>query len=124
MFSSVRLADAHLSLHDLYNLRLPAELLTLSGCATGLNVVAEGDELLGLMRGLLSTGAQSLLLTLWDVHDRTTALFMSSFYERLRTHSDKARALQEAMFKVREHHPHPYYWAPFFLVGKVFDSPG
>jgi tetratricopeptide (TPR) repeat protein len=132
MFSSVRLADANLNLHDLYDLRLPAELLTLSGCGTGLNVIAEGDELLGLMRGLLSTGAQSLLLTLWDVHDRTTALFMSSFYERLfckrsvaecaATDSDKARALQEAMLHVREHHPHPYYWAPFFLVGKVLNA--
>jgi CHAT domain-containing protein len=122
MFSSVRLGDGHLSLHDLYNLRLPAELLTLSGCGTGLNVVAEGDELLGLMRGLLSTGAQSLLLTLWDVHDRTTAAFMSYFYERLCAGSNKARALKEAMLEVRKLNPHPWYWAPFFLVGKALDS--
>ncbi|MBV9768156.1 MAG: CHAT domain-containing protein, partial [Bryobacterales bacterium] len=66
-FSSVRLADSYLSLYDLYNLNLPVDLLTLSGCGTGLNGVAAGDELLGLTRGLLYAGAQALLLTLWDV---------------------------------------------------------
>ena len=50
MFSSVRLADGHLSLYDLYNLRLPVDLLTLSGCATGLSVIAAGDELMGMAR--------------------------------------------------------------------------
>jgi CHAT domain-containing protein len=72
MFSSVRLADSYLNLYDLYELRLPVELLTLSGCGTGLSVVAAGDELLGLTRGLLCAGAQSVLLSQWDVHDRTT----------------------------------------------------
>src|SRR5215472_4492014 len=65
MFSGIRLGQSSLTLYDLYNLKLPAELITLSGCSTGLNVIAAGDELIGLVRGLLSAGAQSLLLTLW-----------------------------------------------------------
>src|SRR5262249_25221984 len=73
MFSSIRLAGSQLSLFDLYQLNLPAELITLSGCGTGLNVVVAGDELLGLKRGLLYAGAQGILLTLWDVYDRSTA---------------------------------------------------
>jgi CHAT domain-containing protein len=120
MFSSVRLGDSYLNIYDLYELALPAELLTLSGCGTGLSVVAAGDELLGLIRGLISAGATSLLLTLWDVHDRTTAEFMASFYRRLQTHGDKGCALREAMLGVREKHPHPYYWAPFVVVGDSF----
>ncbi len=64
MFSSIRLGDSFLSLYDLYQLRLPVELKTLSGCSTGLNVIAAGDELMGLVRGLLHAGAQSLLLSL------------------------------------------------------------
>ena len=64
MFSSVRLADSHLNMYDLYQFELPVELFTLSGCGTGLSVVAGGDELLGLMRGLLYAGAESLLLDL------------------------------------------------------------
>ena len=101
---------------------MPAELIALSGCATGLNSVAAGDELLGLVRGLLYAGAQSLLLTLWDVHDKTTAEFMKSFYGHLRECGNKAVALQKAMLRLRESQPHPYYWAPFLLVGKALAS--
>jgi len=122
MFSGIRLGDSYLNLYDLYQLRLPAELVTLSGCATGLNVVTPGDELLGLVRGLLSAGARTLLLTLWDVHDRSTAEFMKSFYRRFREHGHTALALQGAMLELREQCPHPYYWAPFILVGKALPA--
>jgi len=54
--------------------------VTLSGCATGMNSVADGDELLGLQRGLFCAGASSLLLSLWDVHDQSTAELMQEFY--------------------------------------------
>ncbi len=83
MFSGIRLGDAYLNLYDLYQLKLNAELVTLSGCATGMNVVTPGDELLGLIRGLLYAGAHSLLLTLWDVHDQSTADFMTHFLPAL-----------------------------------------
>ncbi|MGH9817539.1 MAG: CHAT domain-containing protein, partial [Candidatus Acidiferrales bacterium] len=122
MFSRIRLGQSYLSLYDLYNLDLPAELVTLSGCATGVNVVAAGDELLGLVRGLFSAGAQSLLLTLWDVNDKSTAEFMRLFYGRLRDSGDKAGAVRDAMLELRSKYPHPYYWAPFLLIGKAFRS--
>ena len=118
MFSGIRLGPAYLNLYDLYHLQLDAELVSLSGCATGLNVVSVGDELLGLSRGLLFAGAQSLLLTLWDVHDRSTAEFMTCFYKRLAGSANRAVALQGAVQYVRERYPHPYYWAPFALTGK------
>lgn len=117
MFSGIRLGESRLTLYDLYHLKLPAELVTLSGCSTGLNVIAAGDELIGLVRGLLSAGAQSLLLTLWDVNDSSTADFMKAFYTRLFNRPDRATALREAMVEVRQKYPHPYYWAPFVLIG-------
>ncbi len=80
MFSSIRLGDSYLSLYDLYHCKLPAELIVLSGCATGRNTVTPGDELMGLVRGLLQAGAQSLMLSLWDVHDASTRDFMIAFY--------------------------------------------
>lgn len=122
MFSGIRLGNAYLSLYDLYQLKLDAELVTLSGCATGLNVVTAGDELLGLIRGLLYAGAQSLLLTLWNVHDGSTAEFMCHFYERHEAGADKAAALQGAMQYLRERYPHPYHWAPFVLIGRLSSS--
>jgi tetratricopeptide (TPR) repeat protein len=117
MFSSVRLGDGNLSVFDLYRTPLPAELITLSGCGTGLNVIVGGDELLGMMRGLLRGGAQSLLVSLWDVNDRSTGELMAAFYGHVRSGSGKARALQAAMAELRQRYPHPYYWAPFALVG-------
>jgi CHAT domain-containing protein len=122
MFSGIRLGDAYLNLYDLYQLRLNAELVTLSGCATGMNVVSPGDELLGLIRGLLFAGAQSLLLTLWDVHDRSTSEFMTAFYRRLMNGEAKAMALQGAMQDLRSRYAHPYYWAPFTLIGKTLSA--
>lgn len=118
MFSAIRLGDSFLSLYDLYHLRLPVELITLSGCATGLNVVDAGDELIGMARGLLHAGAQSLILSLWDVHDSSTAQYMQSFYRHLGEGKTKAKSLQAAMIDLRESYPHPYQWASFFLVGR------
>ncbi|HEV3419424.1 MAG TPA: CHAT domain-containing protein [Candidatus Acidoferrum sp.] len=124
MFSGIRLGDGYLNLFDLYQMRLNANLVTLSGCATGMNFVAAGDELLGLQRGLFYAGASTLLLSLWDVHDQSTSELMQLFYhEYLRT-GEMASALQHAMQQLRQQNPHPYFWAPFVLVGKLADSTG
>jgi CHAT domain-containing protein len=119
MFSGVRLGDTFLTLYDLYSLKLPASHVTLSGCSTGLNAVTSGDEIIGLARGLLSAGARSLLLSLWDVNDSSTAKFMKAFYSNFVHHQNAALALQNAMHEVRRLHPHPYYWAPFILMGGI-----
>lgn len=122
MFSGIRLGDGYLYLYDLYQMRIPARLVTLSGCATGMNVVAEGDELLGLQRGLFCAGASTLLLSLWDVHDETTSELMSSFYSHFTRTNDMAGSLRRAMQEIRANRPHPYYWAPFFLTGQLYES--
>jgi CHAT domain-containing protein len=118
MFSSIRLGRSYLSLYDLYQLELPAELITLSGCSTGVNVVAAGDELLGLARGLIHAGAETSLLSLWDVQDQSAAQLMTSFYRHVVCGRTKTDALQKAMQQVRLEYPHPYHWAPFILMGK------
>ena len=74
--------------------------------------------MLGLKRGLLYAGAQGVLLTLWDVNDQSTAEFMKLFYQHMQHDPDKAKAAQYAMKEIREAYPHPFYWAPFVLVGK------
>src|SRR3984893_13274427 len=119
MFSGIRLGDGYLNLYDLYHIRLSAKLVTLSGCATGMNFVSAGDELLGLQRGLFCAGATSLLLSLWDVHDESTAELMQEFYKQYMQTGEMAGALQSAMKQLRQQNPHPYFWAPFVLAGKV-----
>ena len=118
MFSSIRLGTSHLSLYDMAHLQLPVELVVLSGCATGMNVITPGDELMGLVRGLLQAGAQSLVLSLWDVHDDSTKDFMLAFYTQLQQGRSRAEAMQTACIRLRERRPHPYHWAPFLLIGK------
>lgn len=124
MFSGIRLGDGYLNLYDLYQMRFPAKLVTLSGCATGMNFVSAGDELLGLERGLFCAGAATLLLSLWDVHDQTTAKLMHTFYRRLIDTGDMSGSMQMAMWELREEYPHPYFWAPFVLVGKLSENRG
>jgi len=117
MFSSITLGDGPLNLFDLYHLDLSAELVTLSGCSTGMNAVIGGDELVGLVRGLLYSGARSVMLTLWDAHDHSTTTFMKAFYTGLRSSPTQSAAVRQAMLEVRREFPHPFYWAPFVLVG-------
>lgn len=117
MFSSIQLGDGPLGVYDLYQLHLSAELVTLSGCSTGRSAVVGGDELLGLVRGLMYAGARAVLLTLWDADDRSAADFMKAFYGHLQRGSSKGRAAQQAMQELRTRYPHPFYWAPFTLIG-------
>jgi CHAT domain-containing protein len=67
----------------------------------------------------LYAGARTLLLTLWDVHDRSTADFMKRFYLHLGAGRNKSDAVRAAMLETRENYPHPHDWAPFVLVGNV-----
>jgi CHAT domain-containing protein len=126
LFSGLALTDGWLTTLDIFNLRLNASLVTLSACQTGRSTVGGGDELLGLMRALLYAGAASLVLTLWTVEDRSTAALMERFYRGLARGERKGNALrqaQRAFIQPEEDdsaaaaYAHPYFWAPFFLVG-------
>ena len=119
LFSGLALSGAWLTTLDIFGLRLSASLVTLSACQTGLNVIGGGDELLGLSRAFLSAGAASLLISLWAVEDQSTAEFMQAFYDGVTQGQTKAAALQYAQrrFMERREYAHPYYWAPFVLLG-------
>lgn len=119
MFSSIQLGTSWLNLFDIYNLELDADLVTLSGCGTGINRIVDGDELVGLVRGFLYAGTRSLLVSLWNVHDRSTAELMRSFYTSLQKEKNIAQSLRLAMLELKTQYPHPYYWAPFVLMGKT-----
>ena len=120
MFSAFRLADAWLNFYDVCALDLRSSLVTLSGCSTGANQIHAGDELLGLIRGFLSAGAGSLVVSLWEVSDPVTAKLMAAFYKRLQSGLPPQTALRAAELEIRLEYAHPYYWAPFVFIGRAW----
>jgi len=117
MFSSFKLADGYFTAVDLFSLCCPTNLVTLSGCQSGMSEVTGSDDLLGLVRGFLYAGARSLLVSLWNVNDESTATLMVNFYREWQKGNTKSSAFRKAMLSVREEYQNPFYWAPFSLVG-------
>ena len=112
--------DGFLRLHDLYQLEIGAELVTLSGCETALGREIRGEGMIGLARGFLHAGARRVVASLWQVHDRATAELMRRFYDGLIARGlPPPAALREAQRGVRDQTPYaaPYFWAAFELQG-------
>ncbi len=118
MFSALKLHDGWLLAADAMTLDLDGALVTLSACESGRSEVVGGDEILGLTRAFLGTGAATLAVSLWLVQDETTAELMGGWYERQRGGERPVVALRAAQLELKKRHPHPYYWAPFVLIGK------
>ena len=118
MFSALKLHDGWLTAADAMSLDLPGALVTLSACESALGGVIGGDEVLGLSRAFLGAGAATLVVSLWLVQDETTAELMRGYYERLRRNARPAKALRDAQLEIKDRYAHPYYWAPFVLIGK------
>jgi tetratricopeptide (TPR) repeat protein len=107
-------------LHDVYNLRLGADLVVLSGCRTALGREVRGEGLIGLTRGFLYAGASRVVASLWRVEDQATAALMTRFYRALWEEGlPPAAALRAAQLHVREQRRwrDPYFWAGFVLQG-------
>src|SRR5207302_697158 len=75
--------DGYLRLHDIYNLNLPADLVVLSACNTGLGREVRGEGLVGMVRGFMYAGAPRVVASLWKVDDEATAELMKRFYQRM-----------------------------------------
>jgi CHAT domain-containing protein/tetratricopeptide (TPR) repeat protein len=118
MFSGFKLADGWVTALDLFSTTCETNLVTLSGCKSGVSQVTGSDDLVGLMRGFLYSGARSLMLSLWNIDDECTSKLMARFYGSWRKGATRSAALSTAMKELRQDYPNPFYWAPFLLVGK------
>jgi CHAT domain-containing protein/tetratricopeptide (TPR) repeat protein len=118
MFSSLKVGDGWLAASDVIRLDLAGALVTLSACESGRNEIYTGDELMGLTRAFLGAGATTLVASLWLVQDQTTAKLMEHWYENLSEGVGRATALRNAQLALKDEYPHPYYWAPFVLIGQ------
>jgi CHAT domain-containing protein len=113
--------NGFLRLNDIFNLKLPAELVVLSACQTGLGKEIKGEGLVGLTRGFMYAGAPRVLVSLWSVSDRGTSELMSRFYKKmLQEKLQPAAALRAAQLEMLQtpQWQEPYYWAAFTLQGE------
>jgi tetratricopeptide (TPR) repeat protein len=113
--------NGFLRLHEIYNLKLNADLVVLSGCQTALGREVNGEGLIGLTRGFMYAGAPRVVASLWNVNDQATANLMKLFYERMLKDGLRPaaalRAAQIAMWKT-EPNAVPYRWGAFILQGE------
>jgi CHAT domain-containing protein/Tfp pilus assembly protein PilF len=112
--------DGFLRATEIADLDLNCDLVILSACETGRGQLLSGEGIIGLSRSFFIAGARSVVVSQWAVSDISTALLMKDFYQQLVNNVPKAAALREA--KLRMLHGgsetrHPYYWAPFVIIG-------
>lgn len=113
--------NGFLRLHEIFNLELPAELVVLSACETGLGQEIRGEGLVGLTRGFMYAGAARVVVSLWSVDDEATAQLMVNFYEKMLeeglTPAAALRAAQIEMWQQQQWQA-PFFWAAFTLQGE------
>jgi CHAT domain-containing protein len=113
--------DGFLQLSDIYDLSLPADLVVLSACESGLGKTVKGEGLIGLTRGFMYAGAARVVATLWKVDDSATAELMGEFYRQMFINKKRPpEALKEAQLSIsrQKRWQSPYYWAGFVLQGE------
>jgi tetratricopeptide (TPR) repeat protein len=114
-------ADGFLYRDEVLGLDLASEVVVLAACRSGVGELLRGEGLLGLTRAFLYAGARSVVVSLWNVSDRSTARFMEAFYAELTAGKSVPAALRAAKLRfIRSESParrQPYHWAPFVIVG-------
>lgn len=113
--------DGVLDVREIRQLRLKASLVTLSSCDTGVGPISEAD-VANLANAFIEAGAQSVVASLWDIEDQTTAQLMTLFYKNLSLHENKANALRDAQLHILEAGLPPYYWASVEVLGDASGS--
>jgi CHAT domain-containing protein/Tfp pilus assembly protein PilF len=115
--------DGLLSAQEARTLDLEStQLVVLSACETGHGGLSAGQGVYGLRRAFIVAGAETVITSLWKVHDQATGELMTLFYQRLlepRNPQSRREAMQQAMktLRLQRGRGHPYYWAPFLVIG-------
>ena len=109
--------DNFLSLGEIYNSNLSADLVVLSSCESGIGGIYEGEGVMALPRGFIYAGVPNILFSLWKVHDERTKFLMASFYEHLMTGLSYAEALRRAKLDCINKGYLPLDWSGFVLIG-------
>ncbi len=112
--------DGYLERGEILQLKLNSDLVVLSSCRSGLGEVDNAEGIIGMQKAFFEAGSKSVVVSLWDVNDKYTSLFMQSFYKYLSEGFDKSESLQKAkLFFKKNYSANPYYWSAFILSGDV-----
>ncbi len=113
--------DGFVRLHDIYDLRLPADLVVLSACDTALGEEIEGEGIVGIVRGFMYAGSKRVVASFWQVADAATSELMNRFYVEMLTNGlAPSAALRRAQLHIlsQRRWQHPFYWAAFSFQGE------
>lgn len=117
------LDDGWLNTSDIYNLNLKARMAVLSACNTGSGILRGGEGVMSLARGFLYAGCPSVVMTLWEVEDRSGTEIMKEFYRNLKAGKSKEIALRNAKLKhIQNADPlmsHPHFWLGYITIGQT-----
>ena len=111
--------DGVLYSSEIYNLNLKADLVVLSACETGLGKIVRGEGIIGLTRGFIYSGTRNIVVSLWQVADKSTSELMIEFYKNILDGKNYSSALREAKLKLIKEgtYSYPLEWSPFVLIG-------
>lgn len=111
--------DGFLTMTEVMDLKMEADLVALTACNTGIGKNLSGEGVMGMGRAFQYAGSKSVLMSLWSVENESTNILTESYFAHLKAGKDKVEALRLARLDLRRTgYEHPYFWAPFILVGE------
>ena len=115
--------DGYLTADEIEKMKIPAQVVVLSACQTGKGMLMQGEGVQGLSSSFLVAGANSLVVSLWSVADKSTSLFMQEVYKMVNkekiSFKNAVQKVKQSFLagKMGEEYRKPYYWAPFIYIG-------
>lgn len=110
--------NGFLTMSEVLDLKLSADMVVLSACLTGRGQVMEGEGVANFARAFQQAGARSVVVSLWEVTSKETVDYMTLFYGHLQEGKSRSQALRLARQEIKAKNPHPFYWAAFILHGE------
>ncbi len=113
--------DGFLNTYEIYGIPLKAKMVVLSSCNSGSGYLHEGEGILSLARGFAYSGSKSVLLSMWEIEDRSGSEIIKNFYRYIKRGYSKSSALKKARIKFLKNadqlRSHPYFWSAYVLYG-------
>jgi len=110
--------DGFLTLSEVLDLRLNADMVVLSACVTGVGKEVEGEGVANFARAFQHAGVKSVVVSLWEVASDPAVEYMEKFYEYLKAGKSRSEAMRLARNEIKAKYPNPFYWAVFILHGE------